>query len=337
MRSACLLLLALVLVAPAAAQRPFRIGPTVSIIALDEGSGTQQFVAYGGAVALLTGDESETGLTVARYGDLSSNACRRSLTFAGLESYYYPVGARGFAPFASTTVGLSVVTDEDPGLGGVCLPAQPSTEIGIGFGLGARINIGPDVAGLFEGRFFQVPHSAIQTLEARASAVLSLGRPRPSQLLRGTAGPSLAFLAPLGGAFGARGPAVGARFRRDTRKAGTVALDIHYAPLEIREGCSSDCEPHAILFAPGYEASLRPAWGRVYGVLGALIAGFPAAGPDRGITQGAHGGLGVDVRTGPRLLLNVGARALWIQRSGGDSAFLLQIGASVSPSIAPGP
>lgn len=325
------------LASPVASQRRFRVGPVVSVIVLDEGGTSESYPSYGGTVALLTGDDTETGLTIARYGDLSASACERSLTFFGLDSYYYPVGAGGIAPFASTQLGLARVTDENPNLlpvGSPCLAAEPSSELGLGFGLGVRINLGQQIAGLVEGRFFQVPNSAIQALEARGNVSVAFGRPRRGELLDGTLGPALGFWIPVSGPLEGRAPFVGVRFRRDTRKAGTVGLQIDYAPLRITEGCTTGCEPYAILFAPGYETSLHPAWGRFYGELGILLAGFPADGPDRGMAQGAHGGVGSDIFLGEGAMLNVNARLVWLQRSGGDNVFGVQVGASVSPRLA---
>lgn len=127
---------------------------------------------------------------------------------------------------------------------------------------------------------------------------------------------------------------MGVRFRRDSKK-GTLGLQIDYAPLRVRQGCSSSCEPYAILFAPGYEASLHPVWGRIYGELGFLLAGFPSEGADRGIAQGAQGGLGADIVSGGSLMWNVNARVLWLQRNNGDNAFLMQVGVSISPKLDP--
>ncbi len=93
------------------------------------------------------------------------------------------------------------------------------------------------------------------------------------------------------------------------------------------------CRPYAILFAPGYELSLRPSWGRVYGAIGPLIAGFPSEGPDRGVAQGLQGGLGTDV-FGGRVMWNVNARVVWLQRNSGANVFAVQLGASVSPKLA---
>src|SRR5256712_12862666 len=104
----------------------------------------------------------------------------------------------------------------------------------------------------------------------------------------------------LSGSLRARAPSVGVRCRRDTKKAGTVGLQIDFAPLRLTAGCSpAGCnEPNAILFAPGYEASVRPAWGRVYGEAGVLLAGIYTQGPDRGAAHGLHRGDGVDVALG---------------------------------------
>lgn len=87
------------------------------------------------------------------------------------------------------------------------------------------------------------------------------------------------------------------------------------------------------MFAPGYEASLHPQWGRVYGTLGFLLAGFPSEGPDRGLAQGAQGGLGADLYGGRSLMWNANARVLWLQRNNGDKALLLQAGLSLSPKL----
>jgi hypothetical protein len=328
-------ILTLAAVGAAQAQRPVRLGPIASLLSLDEGSATEQFASYGAAIALRTGDDGEAGVVAVRAGDLSAGDCRRSLTFVGLESYYYPVGASGVAPFAVTALGLARVHDEDPGLLGVCVPSQPSNELGVTFGLGVRLNVGTDVVGLVEGRFFQAPHSALQALEGRAGASVALGRVRHGGFVAGTVGPSVALLIALDGPFRARGPAIGARFRRDLQKGGTVGLEIHHVPLEVTASCSTGCDPSAILFAPGYEAALHPSWGRLYAQAGALLAGFPGQGPDRGMSQGAHGGAGVDLFAGERLLANIGARVLWLQRGDGDNAFLLQVGLSVGPRVPP--
>jgi len=327
-------LAAIILVGHAAAQGRARLGPTVSTISIEDGTGaSHSFSAFGGSLALLTGDDGEIGLAVSRYDDLSSSNCVRRLTFYGGESNYYPVGPRGIAPFASTTVGLARVTDQDVGLLGVCTSAPPKNELGLGFGLGVRVNLGNQGAAVVEARFFQVPNSAIQALEARANVSVAFGKAPRTELLNGTLGPAVGMLFPLSGPMEARGPTLGVRFRRDTKKGGTLGLQIDYAALRIRQGCSSACDPYAILFAPGYEASVHPVWGRVYGELGFLLAGFPSEGSDRGIRQGAQGGFGADIFSGRSLMWNVNARVLWLQRNSGANPFLLQLGVSLSPKL----
>ena len=334
MRPILLGLAAATLAGHAAAQGRARIGPTVSTISIEDGTGaSHSFSAYGGTFAFITGDDGEIGLTVSRYNDLSSSNCLRQLTFFGGESNYYPVGPRGIAPFASTTLGLARVTDQDVGLLGICTSTQPRSELGFGFGLGVRVNLGNQAAGLVEARFFQVPNSAIQALEARANVSVAFGKPRHTELLSGTLGPAVGILFPLSGPIEARGPTFGVRFRRDTKKAATLGLQIDYASLRIKQGCSSNCEPYAILFAPGYEASLHPTWGRLYGELGLLLAGFPSEGADRGMAQGAQGGLGADIFGGGSLMWNVNSRVLWLRRNNGENAFLLQVGVSLSPKL----
>ncbi len=336
MRTILLGLAAATLAGHAAAQGRARIGPTVSTISIEDGLGSSHsYSSFGGSFALLTGDDGEIGFAVSRYNDLSSSSCVRQLTFYGVESNYYPVGPKGIAPFASSTLGLAHVTDQDVGLLGICSPAAATNELGLGFGLGVRVNVGNQAAAFLEGRFFQVPNSAIQALEGRANVSIAFGKPRQTELLNGTLGPAVGLLFPLSGPLEGRGPTLGVRFRRDTKKSGTLGLQIDYAPLRIRQGCSSNCEPYAILFVPGYEASLHPAWGRIYGELGVLLAGFPSEGSDRGIAQGAQGGLGADIFGGGSLMWNVNGRVLWLQRGSGGNAFLLQVGVSVSPKLAP--
>lgn len=322
--------LALVSVAPAAlAQRRARAGLTVSSISIEDASGqAHAFSSIGGSLALITGDDGEMGVTVARYNDLSTDACTRSLTFYSVDSYYYPIGPKGIAPFASTEIGLARVQDADRGLLGICTTAQPTSELGYAYGLGLRVNAGAAVVGLVEGRFFQVPNSAIQALEARANVSIAFGKPRASQLLAGTVGPEASYLIHVSGPLAARAPFVGVRFRRDTKKAGSIGLQIDYAAFKITTGCTSQCQPAAILFAPGYEASAHPSWGRFYGMVGGLLAGFYTPGPDRGVAQGLHGGLGADINSGA-LLWNVNARLLWLQRSSGENVFGVQAGVSV--------
>jgi len=336
MRFLLLGLAAVTLAGHAAAQGRARIGPVVSTISIQDGSGTSHsYSSIGGTFALITGDDGELGLTVSRYNDLSSSSCVRQLTFFGVESNYYPVGLKGIAPFASSALGLAHVTDQDVGFLGICSSAAATNQIGLGFGLGVRLNLGNSGAALLEGRFFQVPNSAIQALEGRANVSFAFGKPRQTEILNGTLGPAVGLLFPLSGPFEGRGPTLGVRFRRDTKKFTTLGLQIDYAPLRVRQGCSSDCEPYAILFAPGYEASYHPAWGRLYGELGFLLAGFPSVGADRGIAQGAQGGLGADIFGGASLMWNVNARVLWLQRSGGQNAFMLQVGVSLSPKLEP--
>ena len=340
MRTLTTVLLALAAAGSRAAQRRARIGPTVSSISFENGSGSSQsFTAYGGSIAVLSGDDGEIGLGVSRYGDLSSESCTRNMTFIGFESNYYPVGAKGVAPYASTAIGLARVLDQNPTLSllGCDLGAQPSNQLGLGFGLGVRFNIGNQAAALVEGRFFQVPNSAIQALEGRANLSLAFGAPRAkTELLNGTLGPAIGMLARLGGPMEGRGPTVGVRFRRDTKKAGSLGLQIDYAPLRVATGCtSSNCNPYAVLFAPAYEPSLYPAWGRLYVSLGALLAGFPALSEDRGMAEGAHGGFGADILSGRTVMANVNARVLWLQRkvSNDRDVFVVQAGASLSPRL----
>lgn len=337
MRTLGLALLALAVAGPLSAQRRLRVGPVVSSIGIESGSGSNSYTSFGGSLALITSDDGEMALAVSRYGDLSSNSCTRQLTFFGVESNYYPIGPSGIAPFASTAVGLARVTDQDVGLLGICSGAQPSNELGVGFGLGVRVNIGTQAAALVEGRFFQVPNSAIQALEGRANVSFTFGKPRASSLLNGTLGPAVGFLMPLGGAFEGRAPTLGVRFLRQTKKSRWLGLQVDYAPLRVTKGCSSDCEPYAILFAPSVEPSAHPAWGRLYGEFGFVIAGFPKVGGDRGIAQGAHGGLGADIVTSGALMWNVNARVLWLQRNDQNNrnAFLLQAGVSLSPRLVP--
>ncbi len=336
MRMTCFVVAALALASVSSlhAQRRFRLGPMLSSLSLEDASGTGHgFTAWGGAAALITGDDGETGLTVARYGDLALNSCERSLTLYALDSYYYPVGTRGVAPFASGELGLARVTDADQGLLGLCGSTQPTSQLAIGFGLGVRVNAGSDVAALVEGRFLQVPNSAIQGLEARANVSLAFGSPHTGEFLDGTLGPAASFMIPIAGSLRGRAPFVGVRFRRDTKKTGSVGLQIDYAPLRITGSCPlSGCEESAVLFAPGYEASARPAWGRLYGELGLLLAGVYSEGPDRGLAQGAHGGIGVDL-FGGWVMWNLNSRLLWLQRSNGENVFGVQVGVSVSPRI----
>jgi len=337
MRILSILLAALVVAGSVSAQRRARIGPTVAIIALEDESGTHTFPAFGAGLALLSGDDGEIGVAVSRYNDLSNSSCQRQMTFFGAESNYYPVGASGIAPFASTALGLARVLDQNPGLLplGCATGAAQTNEIGFGFGMGVRLNVAAQAAVVLEGRFFQVPNSAIQTLEGRANFSLLLGAPRQTQLLNGTLGPTVGVLGRLSGAFAGRGPTLGVRFRRDTKKAGSLGLQVEYVPLRVTSSCSSGCEPFAIFFAPGYEPSLHPDWGRLYADLGVLLAGFPQRGDDRGMAQGVHGGIGADILSGRSLMWSINTRVLWLQRSTASdrNAFMLQAGIALSSAI----
>jgi len=336
MRSVSLVLLSLVVVAPAVGQRRARLGPTITAVALQDGSGaSHNFTAFGGTLALLTGDDSEIGLSVARYNDLSPDDCVRNLTFVALDSYFYPIGARGIAPYAITEVGLGGLKESTPQFGCGLLPnVTTSTQIGLAYGLGLRVTGGRWIAAMLEGRFFQMPNSAIQTLEARASVSATFGRAREGNFQEGTLGPTVSYLIPISGPLRARAPFAGVRFRRDTKKKSTVGLQIDYAPLEITQGCTTGvCRPFAILFAPGYEASLYPSWGRFYGEAGLILAGFPEAGEDRGIAQGLHGGFGADLYAGRTVMTNFNARLVWLQRKSGENVFGVQVGLSVSPRL----
>ena len=341
MRTICLVAAALTVLraSSAHAQRRVRIGPTYSSIRLEDGSGTSHsFSSFGGSVALITGDEGETGFTIARYNDLSTDKGLRRLSLYTLDSYYYPVGTRGVvAPFALTALGLARVTEIDS----LCLlsiipctaSASATSQFALGFGLGVRVNVGGAAVATLAGRFLEVPGSRIQALEAVVNASVAFGGVRKGEFLDGTVGPAASFLIPISGSLQGRAPFVGARFRRDTKKAGTLAVQIDLAPLRITAGCpSTGCNENAVLFAPAYEASVRPAWGRVYGQAGLLLAGVYSQGPDRGIAQGAHGGLGADFYSG-RMMWNLNGRLLWLQRNSGENVFGVQVGVSVSPKL----
>jgi len=332
--------LAWVLTTLAAAQRPVRVGPTFSSIAIQDANGSSQsYSSFGASIDLLTGDDGESGLTISRYNNLSNNACTRALTFVGVESAYYPIGAKGVAPFASTELGLAHVTESSAPLSADCSGLFPPTvrtsnQLGLAFGLGVRAGTN-DFLGTIEGRFVQVPNSFVQGLEVRGNVSAAFGRPRQSELLQGTLGPAVSILIPVSGPLQGNGPLLGVRFRRDTKKSGSLGLQIDYAPLQVTSGCpSAGCEkPHAVLFAAGYEASAYPAWGRVYAELGALIAGFYEQGQDRGIAEGVQGGLGVDLFSGSSLMWNANTRLLWLQRKSGENVFAVQVGLSVSPKL----
>ena len=171
--------LCLIGISSAPAQRRFRIGPTYSSLSLEDRSGSgYSFPSYGGSVALITADEGETGLTIARYSNLSTDHGVRRLTLYGLDSYYYPVGARGVvAPFALTTLGLARVTEVDS----LCLffacntSTSATSQLALAFGLGVRLNVGSAAVATLAGRFLEVPGSQIQALEAVANASVAFG------------------------------------------------------------------------------------------------------------------------------------------------------------------
>src|SRR2546430_3637105 len=339
MRTTCWLIGALWLtsLSSAHAQRRLRIGPTYSSLGLDDASGSGHgFSGFGGMLAFLTGDDGEAGVAVTRYRDLSTDNRARRLTLYALDSYYYPVGTRGVvAPFAATTLGLARVAESAP----LCVlltcrdTVSTTSQLALAFGLGVRVNVGDAGVATVAGRFLEVPGSDIQALEAVANASVALGAVRKGEFLEGTVGPAASFLIPISGELRARAAFIGARFRRETKKAGTLGLQIDFAPLKLTAACPpTGCEEDAILFAPGYEKSARLAWGRLYGELGFLLGGVYSQGPDRGIAQGAHGGLGVDLYGGA-VMWNLNSRLLWLQRNSGDNVFGVQVGVSVSPRI----
>ena len=182
-----------------------------------------------------------------------------------------------------------------------------------------------------------MPGSQIQSLEGRLNASVALGRQHRGDFLEGTLGPAASVFFPVSGALRARAPFAGVRFRRDTKKAGTVGLQIDFAPLRLTASCSPmGCnEPNAILFAPGYETALRPPWGRVYGEVGVLLAGIYTQGPDRGVAQGLHGGVGCDFSSA-QLLWNLNSRLLWLRRNSGENVFGVQVEVSLSPRLGAG-
>jgi hypothetical protein len=339
MRTTCWLVAVLFLAAlsSAHAQRLLRLGPTYASLALDDAAGTSRsFPAYGGSLAVLTGDDGEVGVTIVHYDNLSTDNRVRRLTLFALDSYYYPVGARGvLAPFAGTTLGLARVAES----ASLCVllsctdTVSTTSQLALAFGLGVRVNLDNTAAATVLGRFLEVPGSQIQALEAVASASVTLGGLRHGDLRGSTVGPTLSYLIPLSGSLRGRAPFVGAQFQRETNKATTLGLDIDFAPLEITGTCpSTGCHENAVLFAPGAQRSVRAAWGRLYGEAGFLLAGVYSQGPDRGMAEGAHGGVGVDLDAG-RLTWGLAARLLWLQRNSGENVFGVQVGVSVSPKI----
>jgi hypothetical protein len=329
--------------AAAPAQRQFRVGPAYGSIGLQDLSGTSHgFSGFGGSADLITGDDGETGLSIVRYSDLTTDNGVRRLTLFTLDSYYYPVGTRGvLAPFAATSLGLARVTQATSsptcgllGCSGDTL--QTTSNLALAFGLGFRVNIADDATASVTGRFLQVPGSQVKALEAIASASVLLGAVRRGSFVEGTVGPAVSGLVPVSGALRARAPFVGARFRRDTRTGTSIGLELDFAPLQLTGSCpSAGCDVDAILFAPGYEASVRPVWGRLYGEVGVLLAGVYSQGLDRGMAEGAHGGIGVDLSAGA-LLWNLNSRLLWLQRHSGDNVFGVQLGVSLSPQLGRG-
>src|SRR5712691_5848811 len=228
-------------VSSAHAQRRIRLGPIYSSLGLEDLSGSSHsFSSFGGSAALITGDDAESGITIARYHDLSTDGRLRRMTLFGLDSRYYPVGTRGvLAPFAATALGLARVAES----ASLCVlitcrdTVSTTSQLALAFGLGVRVNVGDYAAASVEGRFLQVPGSQIQALEAVANASVALGAVRKGEFLDGTVGPTGSFFVPISGSLRGRAPFVGARFRRDTKKAGTVAVQIDLAPLRITAGC----------------------------------------------------------------------------------------------------
>src|SRR5947207_6719799 len=191
--------LSLVAAPPLHGQRRFRVGPTYSSITLEDLSGNaHSFSAFGGSAALITGDEGETGVTVSRYNDLATDGGVRRLTLFGLDSYYYPIGARGVAPFATTALGLARITESAPAT--QCPPilcqdtVSTSSQIALAFGLGVRLDLAGRAVATLEGRFLQVPGSQIQALEARLNASLRLGSRHTGERLAGRWGPAASVL-----------------------------------------------------------------------------------------------------------------------------------------------
>src|SRR3989449_8328905 len=202
MRTTCLFAAAalwLAGVSSAHAQRRIRLGPTYSSLSLEDLSGSSHsFSSFGGSAAFITGDDGESGITIARYNDLSTDGRVPRLTLFGLDSYYYPVGARGVvAPFAGTTLGLARVTEARPGCLLLCGDTvSTSSQLALAFGLGVRVNVGSAAVATLEGRFLQVPGSDIQALEAVANASIALGKLHKGAVLAGTLGPAVGAFIP---------------------------------------------------------------------------------------------------------------------------------------------
>src|SRR2546430_14251590 len=137
----------LVAAAPVHGQRRLRVGPTYSSITLEDLSGNaHSFSSFGGSAALITGDEGETGVTVSRYNDLATDGGVRRLTLFGLDSYYYPIGARGVEPFATIPLGLARGTESSPATTGPPILSQDTastaSQIALAFGPGGRLALG---------------------------------------------------------------------------------------------------------------------------------------------------------------------------------------------------
>src|SRR5205823_2985286 len=103
---------------------------------------------------------------------------------------------------------------------------------------GVRLDVGGRAVATLEGRFLQVPGSQIQALEARLNASLALGSRHMGEFLEGTLGPAASVFISVSGSWRGRAPFAGVRFRRDTKKAGTVGLQIDFAPLKVTSNCS---------------------------------------------------------------------------------------------------
>src|SRR5207302_508056 len=82
--------------------------------------------------------------------------------------------------------------------------------------------VGDAAVASIAGRFLEVPGSQIQAVEAVANASIALGAVRKGEFLEGTVGPAASVLIPISGGLHARAPFLGARFRRETKKAGTL-------------------------------------------------------------------------------------------------------------------
>ena len=153
MRTACIAAaaLSLISVASAHAQRQFRIAPIYSTLNLQDLSGASHgFSSWGGSAAVLTADAGESGVTIARYDDLSTDGRVRRMTLYSLDARYYPVGSRGVvAPFAGSMVGLARVGESSS----LCLPLACSDTVtttsnfAFSYGLGLRVNVGSQIAG----------------------------------------------------------------------------------------------------------------------------------------------------------------------------------------------